>query len=384
MHFSGLSIPALDEAGAHWTAREIAQQPQVWRKLAQLALADAATQRFLAPLLARPQVRIVLTGAGSSAFVGECLGPAMSRSMKRSVVAVSTTDLVAGPYNWLQADSPTLLVSFARSGNSPESVAAVELAQAVLGECHHLIITCNDQGALRAIADGMDNAHVMVLPAETDDRSFAMTSSFSSMLLSAALAFDLLTTAEAVTAADAAQHVLETARPLVQDLVQAGYGRVVYLGANEMKGLAREGALKLLELTDGRVVSMADTPLGFRHGPKTIVNPQSLVLLFRSQDPYSRRYDSDLLAEIRRDGIAGRVLSVGTEDAAGVHPDDLSMPGIAGRSAMAACLPMLVFAQFFALMQSLSLGLSPDNPNVSGIVSRVVKGVTIYPLEPPA
>jgi tagatose-6-phosphate ketose/aldose isomerase len=383
MHFSGLSTQALEAAGAHWTAREIAQQPAVWRAIAARAGADTALPQFLAPLLARPELRIVLTGAGSSAFVGECLAPAMSRALRQPVAAVATTDLVAGPQNCLRPDAPTLLVSFARSGNSPESVAAVELAQRLVPDCHHLVFTCNAQGALRSIAAGMDNAHVVVLPAETDDRSFAMTSSFSSMLLYAALAFGVLPPPAVGAAADAAQDVLDSALPLVQDLVQAGFERVVYLGANEMKGLAREGALKLLELTDGRVVSMADTPLGFRHGPKTIVNPRALVLLFLSQDATSRRYDTDLLAEIRRDGVAGRVLCVGA-GAPGQPPDEQFTIGTAGASALGNCLPMLVFAQFFALMRSLSLGIRPDSPNASGIVSRVVKGVTIYPLEPSA
>ena len=383
MHFSGLSAADLDKAGAHWTAREIAQQPQVWRTLAALAEgADTAPRRFLAPLLARPELRIVLTGAGSSAFVGECLAPALSRALQRPVDAVSTTDLVAGPRNFLLAGTPTLLVSFARSGNSPESVAAVALAQQEVRDCHHLVITCNAQGALRRIAGAMDNAHVLVLPEETDDRSFAMTSSFSSMLVAAALAFGALPGQAIAAAAEAAQTVLDTALPLVRDLVQAGYERVVYLGANEMKGLAREGALKLLELTDGRVVSLADTPLGFRHGPKTIVNPRALVIVFESSDAYSRQYDRDLLAELRMDAVAGRVLAVGEAAYAGTAGTDALRIGATGGNAIAACLSMLVFAQFFALMRSLALGITPDNPNASGIVSRVVKGVSIYPLEP--
>jgi tagatose-6-phosphate ketose/aldose isomerase len=140
--------------------------------------------------------------------------------------------------------------------------------------------------------------------------------------------------------------------------------------------------LKLLELTDGRVVSLADTPLGFRHGPKTIVNPRALVIVFESSDAYSRQYDRDLLAELRADAVAGRVLSVGESADTGSAGTDALRTGATGGNAIAACLPMLVFAQFFALMRSLALGITPDNPNASGIVSRVVKGVSIYPLEP--
>jgi tagatose-6-phosphate ketose/aldose isomerase len=382
MQFPGLTPAELTTAGAHWTAREIAQQPQVWRKLPALAGGrDSAVARFLAPLLQMPGLRIVLTGAGSSAFVGECLAPAMTRQMQRPVAAVSTTDLVAGPANWLIGAAPTLLVSFARSGNSPESVAALEFAQSTLRQCHHLVVTCNAQGALREIAGRMDNAHVLLLPDESNDNGFAMTSSFSSMLLAAALAFGVLDGGQSLAVADAVEHILARALPPIQDLVRAGYERVIYLGANEAKGLAREAALKLLELTDGRVVSIADTPLGFRHGPKTVVNKNALVVVFLSADPYSRRYDLDLLGELRKDGVAGRVLALDAGAHKGsAHPDTIVVPTMPGESSLACCFPYLVFAQCLALMQSLALGIQPDNPNPSGMVNRVVKGVSIYPL----
>lgn len=383
MHFSGFSAAEIDKAGAHWTAREIAQQPEVWRQVVALATTGSAVHRFLAPLLGNPALRIVLTGAGSSAFVGDCLAPALTRLMRRPVASVATTDLVAGPDDWLRGDAPTLLVSFARSGNSPESVAALETARRRVPDCHHLVITCNAQGALCELAMRMDHAHVLILPEESNDRSLAMTSSFSSMLLAAALAFDVMSGSDAAVAGTAAQHVLDFALPLVRQLARAGYSRVIYLGANERKGLAREAALKLLELTDGRVVSLADTPLGFRHGPKTIVNGSTLVVVFLSSDPYTRQYDLDLLRELRNDGAAGRVLAIAAAgDAGPEHPDNFNLPGLQGAAALAGAFPCLVFAQFLALMQSLVLGITPDNPSPSGAVNRVVKGVTIYPLEP--
>ena len=128
----------------------------------------------------------MLTGAGTSAFIGECLAPALQSIESGWVSAVSTTDIVAGPANYLVPDVPTLLVSFARSGNSPESMAAVELAQQCLSECYHLIVTCNAKGALHQRGGALPNACVLLLPEDADDRGFAMTSSFSGMLLAAA------------------------------------------------------------------------------------------------------------------------------------------------------------------------------------------------------
>ncbi len=130
----------------------------------------------------------MLTGAGTSAYVGQCLAPALTAALGRRVEAIATTDLVAGADSYLAADTPTLLVSFARSGNSPESTAAVEIVQAHVRRCAHLVVTCNAQGALNLRARTLANAHAIVLPAATNDRGFAMTSSFSGMLLAAAAA----------------------------------------------------------------------------------------------------------------------------------------------------------------------------------------------------
>jgi tagatose-6-phosphate ketose/aldose isomerase len=375
-------MPSLNPAppGAEWTTREIAQQPAVWARVRALVAGPAGGEAAarVARCLAAPDLRIVLTGAGSSAFVGECLAPALMRHTGRRVEALSTTDLVAGPHLHFQHTVPTLLVSFARSGNSPESVAALELADRFVGDCQHLVFTCNPEGLLHQWASGRANARSLLLPAETHDRGFAMTSSFTSLLLAAAQVFGMLEPMPALSRA--AEALLDS--PLTEALVADGYERVVYLGSNELQGLAREAALKLLELSDGRIVGRHDSPLGFRHGPKTIVNDRTLVVLFVSNDPYTRRYDLDLLRELRQDGRAARVLSLSAqalEGPAASPRDDVLLAGLAEASDLALAFPCAVFAQRFALLQSLRLGLTPDNPSVSGTVNRVVRGVTIHP-----
>jgi tagatose-6-phosphate ketose/aldose isomerase len=280
---------------------------------------------------------------------------------------------------------PTLLVSFARSGNSPESVAALDLADRCVDDCTHLVFTCNPEGLLHQWASGRANAHSLLLPPETHDRGFAMTSSFTSLLLASAQVFGVLEPASVPALSRAAQALLDSGQPLAEALVAEAFERVVYLGSNELQGLAREAALKLLELSDGRIVAGHDSPLGFRHGPKTIVNDRTLVVLFVSNDPYTRRYDLDLLRELRQDGRAARVLALSAQplERPDASPrDDVLLAGLAGlaeASDLALALPCAVFAQRFALLQSLRLGLTPDNPSVSGTVSRVVRGVTIHP-----
>jgi tagatose-6-phosphate ketose/aldose isomerase len=160
---------------------------------------------------------------------------------------------------------------------------------------------------------------------------------------------------------------------------------VVYLGSNELRGLAREAALKLLELTDGQVVALHDSPLGFRHGPKTIVDADTLVVVMLSNDAHARRYDLDLLRELRNDGRAGRVLALSGRPEPQAEPergaDCLVLSGAGDAGEIALALPYIVFCQILALRMSLALGLRPDTPSVSGTVNRVVQGVTIHPFD---
>ena len=384
MDYFGMTAAALEKAGGLWTAREISQQPAVWIEIgSRMARQSTDLSAFLEPLLRRRDLRIVLTGAGTSAFIGECLAPALVRRTGLCVDAVPTTDLVGSPDVALSLAMPTLLVSFARSGNSPESVAALRLAELVVPECHHLIFTCNRDGALYQAGASMNNARVVLLPEETNDRGFAMTSSYSGMLLASALAFGLLGDEQPATVARWAAHVLGGGLAAVAKLGRASFERVIFLGAREFKGLAREAALKMLELSDGRIVALADTPLGFRHGPKTIVNGKTLVLMFLANDPYARRYEEDLMRELRADGVAARVVAVTAADGQrAADGDEISLPGATAAADLALCFPYAVLAQTLALLQSLTLGLRPDTPNGSGVVNRVVRGVSIHPWSP--
>ncbi|MEA3108055.1 MAG: D-galactosamine 6-phosphate deaminase/isomerase [Gammaproteobacteria bacterium] len=386
MDYLGISQERLEKSGGYWTAREISQQPTLWPLIEGLIAADAAASRaFLDPLMRRRDLRIVLTGAGTSSFVGECLALALAGKSGLRVDSVATTDLVGSPMSWLKPEVPTLLVSFARSGSSPESVAALNLAEQCVQDCHHLIFTCNAEGALYRLGKNTRNTRIVLLPEETNDRGFAMTSSFSGMLLAAAMTFDLFASdAESVAQlARSAGEVLAGTLPLISTLVRERFERIVYLGSNALKGLAREAALKTLELSDGQVVAISDTPLGFRHGPKTIINGKSLVVVLLCNDTYTRRYEVDLLNELRADGVAGRVLALTAQPMQDPgSADDVAVSGAGAASDLALCLPYAAFAQSLAFMQSLSLGLTPDVPNARGIVSRVVQGVTIYPLDP--
>jgi tagatose-6-phosphate ketose/aldose isomerase len=181
--------------------------------------------------------------------------------------------------------------------------------------------------------------------------------------------------------ADAVEAVIATQAPAMKALAGRGYERVVYLGSHMFKGLAREAALKLLELTDGGMIAAYDSPMGFRHGPKTIVTGKTLVVVFLSNEPYTRRYDLDLLAEIERDRRHGALLAISGQDLdAGV--ERILIPDMRDAEDVDLLIPFIAAPQMFAFEASLQRGLSPDKPNVSGTVNRVVQGVRIHPFRP--
>ncbi|MCV2353501.1 SIS domain-containing protein [Paucibacter sp. B2R-40] len=371
------------------TAEEIAQQPAVWRELAQSfePARQAALAAFLNEWLSEPTHQVILTGAGSSAYCGEGVVDEINRLWPAQVRAVATTSLISHPALYLRRDQPTLLVSFARSGNSPESLGAVDLLRQLVDAPLFLNITCNADGALYTRNADQRDSFNLLMPSRSCDRGFAMTSSFSCMQLAALLAFgrdawdNRLARVEAL-AAQAELRLRDWAAPLAA-LAQEPFARVVYLGSGPLEALAKESALKILELTCGRVLAFANTCLGFRHGPKSILNENTLVVLFPSSDPHVRKFDADLLAELQREGVAGRVLQVGTSElgAAGSGAGNLLFSVGADLAAAGDVwlAPLcLLAAQQYALHRSAALGLTPDNPFPDGTVNRVVQGVTLH------
>ena len=375
MKYLDYDVSWLSDHGAIHTAREIAQQPRLWRELA-TQLKQEAAQPWLQALLAIPGLRIILTGAGTSAFAGKALAPLLRERTGLLIDAIATTDMVSAPQAWLDPRVPTLLVSFARSGNSPESLAAVALADQLLPDCHHLVLTCNPEGDLARYAQGKPRRHCVLMPAGTHDQSFAMTSSFSCMFITAAVMLGGYAWSEAQCRIDAVaalcEEKLQVWPRVAHELAGRGFKRVIYLGSNGLAGLAEEAALKLLELTAGRIATRFDSSLGLRHGPKFMIDAQSCVLVFMSAEAYTRQYDDDVYRELARNDIARQVIALGT------HASDTLPVALANADDVWLSLPYLVFAQLFAFEAALAHGLMPDNPCPTGEVNRVVQGVTIY------
>lgn len=370
--------------GATWTVREIFQQPDML--LETQAIVDkkrAELDAFLAPYVSNPQARIILTGAGTSAFIGEALAPMLTAKLGRNIEAIATTDLLASPLSYLDPAAPTLLVSYGRSGNSPESSGAIAVANQFVPGCHHLLVTCNVDGAMHAIGEASSNAHVLLLPEATHDRSFAMTSSFTSMMFATTAAFAPSFKAPTTAPKDVASgmsYMLDF-EPKAHEIAARQYNRFVYLGSHGFAGLAQEAALKMLELTDGDTIATFDSTLGFRHGPKTIVTDQTMIVIFVSNDEYTRQYDLDLARELVADGRCGDLLVIAGRACPGI-PDEkvLYVPNSEHLDDLSLIYPYIVPAQLIGLHQSLESGHSPDQPNATGTVNRVVQGVRIHPI----
>ena len=378
----GLEAELLESRNSLWTAREICQQPRIWRKAhARIEASRHTIDAWLEPLPATPNLRIFLCGAGSSAFIGETIAAWLRKQEHRpasgSIAAVHTTDLTGDPTQFLGKDLPTLMISFARSGDSPESVACLDLADQLLSRCHHLVLTCNPEGRLAKASQARDNALCLTMPAETNDRGFAMTSSYTAMLVSC-LAIFTPDSGQMEQAALWAERLLNQGNAGIASLAQGDFRRIAVLGAGSLLGAAREAALKCLELTAGQVVAIHDTPLGFRHGPKIIIDDTTLIIHMRSNDPHTRLYDRDLLSELRTESPSTPIVELSPAAVAGEPPPDAR-----GASALEDAwlsLVYLVFCQVLAFHKAMALGVAADAPCPSGEVNRVVTGVTIYPL----
>jgi tagatose-6-phosphate ketose/aldose isomerase len=391
-----------DRARGSWhTAREIVQQPSVWPKVLDLLeLRREEISRFLveAGAAGSGHASILLTGAGSSEFVGRAVAPSLRARLLRETAVVPTTHFVTHPDTHFTPGRPALVIHCARSGDSPESLAAWRLLRRARPDVRHLVITCNESGALRREATRDPSALVLVLPPETNDRSLAMTSSFTAMALCAiglgwldALP-ELRPRVEA--ACEAAGQIIEESSDALEAFAQRDFRRACFLGSDALEGAMSEGALKMLELTAGAVAVMSNSFLGVRHGPQVFIDSGCVVVACLSSEPGVRRYEIDLLRELRRKGRGCAVAAVSARDGPDLQDIvDLRVILSARRPQRGALregahstevpdhlrvLTDMVACQILAFCRSRALGLAPDNPSPAAVITRVVQGVTIY------
>jgi tagatose-6-phosphate ketose/aldose isomerase len=377
-----------ERRGLVFTAQEIAGQAALWPGTYERFASFLPTARpFLEEFLAHPRKCVLLCGAGTSEYVGLCVEGLLRRRLGVPVSTVSTTSLVVNPQGWFVPGHATLLVSLARSGSSPESLGAVRIAEALADPVYHLILTANAEGELAREAAALKRARLLSLDPRTNDRSLAMTAAFSNLVVAGqALAHaGSFSEYERLFArvVEAGGRMLERAPDALAGLArQGGYERAVFLGDGAHFGTAIESRLKLQEMTGGAVMCAYDTFPGLRHGPEAVIDQRTLVVAFLSEDPFARRYELDLLEELRSKRIGRAVLAVAAQAGEASGLADLCVEydpdGSLGLPADYAPPVQVIAGQLLALFTSLARGLKPDNPSEAGVIHRVVEGVKVY------
>ena len=367
--------------GYFHTFREISQQPSSWLRTAELMQSHAAELRDLVEGISC----LSLSGSGSSEYAGDCARLALRKTLGINVEAVPAGALLTHGRYALPVGKPSLMVSLARSGDSPESVGALALVRQAEPEVRHLVLTCNREGRLANVFRGDPKVRVITLDDATNDRSLVMTSSFTNMVLGARfLGFskDSRPYMALVGAlARGASSLLQNQMTALAKFARKPFQRALFLGSGARLAAAREASLKMVEMTAGRVTTMCETFLGLRHGPMSAVHGETLVVCFLSSDPVVRAYEADVLREMdqKRLGLARIIAGHDVTQNVAIGQDlviPYQCPDLADED-----LPVLdvIVGQLLALFRCLHEGLRPDSPSDAGVIRRVVPSFALYP-----
>jgi tagatose-6-phosphate ketose/aldose isomerase len=308
---------------------------------------------------------VILTGSGSSYYIGESLEPILARSLSRPVRAIPAGSILTDGGSYVLSREPGTVVSFARSGNSPESKGVVDWFLDRAPAWRHVIVTCNRDGALATRYRSLSNVTAIVLGERTNDRSLVMTSSFTNLWLAARILSG--GRPDVALLSREARTILDEHTDLLSEAGSADFANAVFLGTGARYGAAREAALKMLEMTDGRIPAFAESFLGLRHGPMCAVRETTLLVGFLSSREPEQSFERDLLKELADKGVEPRRILVGREGNVPIAADDDDAP----------VLDVLV-SQILGLVRSVSLGISPDAPSASGVITRVVRSFEIH------
>ena len=381
----GFNQEELSSLKATYTANEIYQQPELWKETLNIVENNKdAINKFLEKNLNKDNVRIILTGAGTSAYVGDTIYLYLAKKLGKRVEAIATTDFVSNPDEYIDESANTILVSYARSGNSPESVGTYDLFEKKVKNLAHIVVTCNKEGELAKKSQEKEGNLVLLMPEKSNDKSFAMTSSFTCMTLATLLLFDIANLEEnkkiVEELATKGQASLDNQWKDAKAISDLGAERIVYVGSGALKGLCHEMALKNLELTSGKQVTVCESILGFRHGPKSIINNNTLVIFLCSTNDYTALYDYDLIKEVYNDEGTQKVAVLNYFDRENLK--EISHKYITANGSKLddtfIGFNYIIFGQMISFFNSLRLGISPDNPRPDGTVNRVVQGVIIH------
>jgi tagatose-6-phosphate ketose/aldose isomerase len=367
--------------GYFYTLREILQQPATWTRTAQ-QMSERTTE--LRACLEGARL-IVLTGSGSSEYAGDCVRLPLQKQLGVNTLTIAGGAFLILPANALPSERPGLVVSLARSGDSPESVGALSLLLENDPGFRHLIVTCNASGKLATTFRGNSCVQVIALDDATNDRSLVMTSSFTNLVIAAqSLGFlnvPNLYQEKCRQLSVIALRLIETHLGTIATAARSNFKRIVFLGTGAKFGAAREAALKMLEMTAGKITAMPETYLGLRHGPMSFVHGDTLVVCFLSSESTARAYECDLIRELDQKNLGVMKLVVGDAvppDLLRKHDIAVECPGLVEAGDDASPVIDAVVGQLLAFFRCMEEGLRPDSPSESGVINRVVQSFTLH------
>jgi tagatose-6-phosphate ketose/aldose isomerase len=376
--------------GILYTPHEILRQPSTWQRTRKIcAERRPELTQFLravgigAEQRARPVVFLV--GAGTSDYVGRALTPLLHRLWGCDVWAVPSTDLLTNFDDLVFADRPYLWISFSRSGDSSEGLAVLEAAIKQYPHVRHLVVTCNQQGRMAVVCKkNPDRTFLLALDDTANDLGLAMTSSYTNMVVAGQCLAHVFSPHDYEDPFSkllrAGGRFLESAQEIANAIAQEDFSKVCFVGSGVLRAVALESALKLLELTAGKITTMSESTLGLRHGPMSALDQNTVFVSFLSQDLRRRKYELDLIEEVRRKRLVKLLVVVAPESTSQLerladHVLSLNTPDLADEYRAPADV---ILAQVLGLFCSLKLGLQPDCPSSNGAISRVVSHLNIY------
>jgi len=374
--------------GTAHTPEEIYKQVEIWSDTsARIRMQEARLREiFTRVKSAKRPAAIVCTGAGTSEFAGYCLEALLRKRMGMAVNVISSARIVSTPEDCFTGGYQTLLLSFARSGDSPESLGSVRIADMLATDVSHLAVTCNARGALFNEINGRADGLAVALDERCNDLGLAMTASFTNMVVAGQTLAHLYALPAYERQLDnlirAGAAIRDAAPAVTEQIAGLGFERAVFLGDGANYGTAIESHLKLQELTAGQVMCTWDSFAGLRHGPEAVIHPNTLVVAYLATDAYTRRYQLDLIRGIHEKAIGKALLCV-----AHSVPDEIRRfcdytieYGQAADAVADDLLPpaYVLVGQLLGLFTSLKRGLKPDNPSPQGVIHRVVEGVKVY------
>jgi tagatose-6-phosphate ketose/aldose isomerase len=386
-----LELPEAEKAqrGLVHTPREIAQQPDTWGKTFELFRGQRDSIRnFLASVgvtgAGASQVIVYLVGAGTSDYTGRAISYLLRENWQCEVIPVPSTDLLTQMDQVILPGRKYLWISFSRSGDSSEGVAVLEKARQRFPEIYHIVISCNPNGRMLKDSAGDPKTLGICMIDEANDRGLAMTSSFSNMVIFGhcmAHIRDIDAYGPILRKLVAAgKSLLPRAADCAKSLAKQGYKKAFFVGSGPLRAVAKESALKVLEMTAGKTLTMTESALGLRHGPMAALDDQSLFICFLSGDKRAQGYERDLLREIGEKKIARRrVVVAGSELARDSYAEDYLAPaGVSGIADEYRAPVDVMFGQLLGLFSSIQWKLMPDSPSPGGVITRVVEKVNIY------